>query len=59
AVLSDLKSDSMEYKHLQCEKQNSGIANPYIPHVRISNPHERVPATTKWSLPAPSTAGHK
>ena len=29
-VLSDLKSDSIEYKHLKCDKMNCGITNPYI-----------------------------
>ena len=44
------RTDSIEYKHLKCGKLNIGIANPYIPHVRITNPHERMSVTAERGL---------
>lgn len=44
-ALADLQSDRTEYKHLQCDKQNVGIKNPYTQSSRISNPSEQVGAS--------------
>ena len=42
-VLADLQSASIEYKHLQCDKQRiTGLQIPIFPYGRISNPPEQV-----------------